>query len=105
MSLSAVTIHRPSGFNPYGEPETPTTITVPNCIVWPAASTEAINLRDQVTSDYVCLMPPGTDIRDTDRMVLPDGQTYQVTGVPAIYSTPFSGWDPGIEVRLSRWEG
>lgn len=66
--------------------------------------------RDTETSDTVTriallYMPPGADVRPTDRVILPDATTWQVVGDIATFSSPFTGWTPGTTVQLQRVTG
>lgn len=61
--------------------------------------------RDLVQSDVVLYTPPGADIRSTDVVVLPDGTEWNVWGIAADYASPFTGWRPGMQLRLRRYTG
>ncbi|MEZ5152122.1 hypothetical protein [Rhodococcus zopfii] len=79
--------------------------TIDNVIInW--AGTSEINARGQVeVSDVVLYLPPGSDIRSTDRVKLPDGDRYHVIGKPAPWRSPWSGRRPGTEVKLKGVKG
>lgn len=72
--------------------------TVSGVIQWPTGSVEG---EMSVSDDRTLLAPPGSDIVPTDRVKL-GGLTYQVKGLPTDWNNPFTGWAPGIEVRLER---
>lgn len=59
--------------------------------------------RDEADSDGNAFLPPDTDIRSSDRLIVA-GQTYQVFGIPAPVVRP--GWGVHhIECRIKRFEG
>lgn len=45
--------------------------------------------------------PPGADVLPTDRMEV-RGQVYKVLGEIGEWRSPFTGWEPGVEVALQR---
>lgn len=59
--------------------------------------------RSGADSDGNAFLPPETDIRSSDRLII-NGQTYEVFGIPAPVSRP--GWGlHHIECRIKRFEG
>lgn len=60
---------------------------------------------DQVRSDVILYAPPGSDVRSSDTVTVPDGTEWAVWGIPAEYASPFTGWRPGLQVRLRRYTG
>lgn len=81
-----------------------TEIQIPGCIVWPRTSTETTDAQDTVITGYSALLPPGSDVTSTDRLRW-RGLLFDVVGEPGIYTTPFSGTDPGLEVSMRRVTG
>lgn len=82
----------------------PTTITVNNCSVQPAASGlsqdgRVLGILDGLTGYF----QPGTDIREGDR-VLYDGLAYTVNGVPRAWQSA-TGRVSYIQANLRRWDG
>jgi hypothetical protein len=63
-------------------------------------TTEPDPTRDVVTTDVTIYCPVGSDILASDRVEFPDGDEYFVVGKPARWQSPFTGWKPGIEVKL-----
>lgn len=61
--------------------------------------------RAAVVSNVVMYCPVGTDILASDRVELPDGDTYRVVGKPAPWKNPMTGWSAGVVVKLQRIEG
>ena len=60
---------------------------------------------DQVRSDIILHAPPGADVRPSDSVTVPDGTEWKVWGTPVDYTSPFTGWRPGLQVRLRRHTG
>lgn len=46
-------------------------------------------------------LPSGTDVSYVDTVTVA-GATYEVDGQPGEWVNPFTGWHPGVEVRLKR---
>lgn len=61
--------------------------------------------RDMIRGDCILYAPPGSDIQSTDVVDLPDGTQWSVWGYTADYASPFTGWNPGLQVRLRRFTG
>jgi hypothetical protein len=98
----------------FGDTTTGTTFDVPGCIIYPRVAKAATNVNrggnettvaeDIVTFGLSVLMPPGTDVLATDRVVA-RGTTYEVDGNPTNWSSPLSNFQPGCEVLLKRVTG
>lgn len=89
----------------YGNRTTTAETTVNGCGFAPGASSEQLDARDQVAEDGNLYMPPGSTITPTDRVVLPDGTTWEVNGTPSDWASPWTGWNPGVVVPLKRVTG
>lgn len=61
--------------------------------------------RDLIRGDLVLYAPPDSDIRSSDTVTLPDGTEWNVWGYAADYASPFTGWRPGMQIRLRRFTG
>lgn len=61
--------------------------------------------RDMIRGDCILYAPPDSDIRSTDLVTLPDQTVWGVWGYVADYASPFTGWRPGVQVRLRRFTG
>lgn len=61
--------------------------------------------RDTVRSSTVLFAPSGSDIRINDTVTLDDGTTWHVWGLPTTFSSPFTGWQPGMQAPLRLYEG
>lgn len=70
----------------------------------PGNSTERTGARDHVTTFYTCYLPPGTDIRVTDRVEW-DSRTWEVDGEPRAWPQPATGAAHHIQVTLRIDEG
>lgn len=60
--------------------------------------------RNAVHSDFDVILPAGSDVRATDRMVV-RALTCEVVGRPFDWVNPFSGWAPGMVIRCKVVEG
>lgn len=75
-------------------------ITVAGCAVGPRFSTEPVEAgRQQVVSGLTVYMPPGTDVRASDRLRV-RGVVRRVEGEPFDFVNPFTGWRPGVAVEV-----
>lgn len=72
--------------------------TISGCLEYPNESTE---IEQAVTDVRTLLCPSGSDIIPTDRIRL-GGLIYQVDGLPKDWVDPYSGWAPGMQVKLRR---
>lgn len=90
----------------YGEPTwTWTSTTVEGCGFDPGISTETPQtFRMAVSTQPTLYAPPGTTVAVSDRVVV-RGDTYDVDGHPWDGKSPFTGWEPGVVVKLTRSEG
>jgi hypothetical protein len=71
-----------------------------NCAISPGNSSEDIQGTASVSSDVILHVPTSTDVGNFDRVVLPDGNTYRITGVPKYWHSPFTGSTSMIEIPL-----
>lgn len=101
-----VTIERPSGMDRFGNRLAPTSHDVTRCAFFPGVSTEnATAQRDTVISMGTLMAPEGADIQALDIVVMPGGKRWEVDGDPSTYESPFTGWRPGIPVKLRAVQG
>ena len=77
---------------------------VTGCAIWPTVSTETVQGQDTVIWGLTVLMPPGTDVLSTDKVTV-RGIDYLVNGEPALYQSPLTGTQSGIEVLLTTQTG
>lgn len=115
MSLpfgETVTVQTPAGTDRYGDPLPVTTRTVAGCAFAPRSSTEgsrATGARttspNTVITGVTLYAPPDADIGPADVVVRSDGSRWSVVGEPGVWQSPLTGWNPGVEVALTRVEG
>lgn len=79
---------------------------VSGCAVWPPnTGTEIVaGGMDVLTFDLTVLMPPGSDVLSTDK-VLVRGTLYDVVGQPAEHRSARTGHRAGIELSLKASAG
>lgn len=77
---------------------------VAGCAFDPGGSTEINDGRTAVTTTPTLYLPPGADITATDRVVV-RGDTYETTGKPAVWVSPFDGQTKGVVVPLREVTG
>jgi hypothetical protein len=76
------------------------TRVIRNCAILPGNTSEDIQGTSSVISDVILHVPLTTDVGSFDRVILPDGNTYQITGLPRSWQSPFTGSMSMIEVPL-----
>lgn len=74
------------------------------CAVAPRYSIETTDARTAPVIVGKTVYGPTVAIDSDDTLVI-DGVTYQVDGLPGEWSSPFTGWDPGMEVPIKRAAG
>ena len=80
-------------------------VTVDGVAVEPRPSSEPQqDARNAVTSGYTLYFPAGTVI-GPENAVQVRGGTFNVLGEPAVWRSPFTGWEPGVVVQCERTEG
>jgi len=47
-------------------------------------------------------IPIGSDVQKGDRLRAPDGEEFDVEGIPEVPKNPFTGWTPRMHVGLTR---
>ncbi len=97
--------------DPYSNESTGTSWAAPDeldidgCGVADGGSLEPLeNARNAVDSDFDVIMPPGSDVLATDRLVV-RGLVCEVAGRPFDWHHPMTGWEPGMVVRAKIREG
>jgi hypothetical protein len=89
-----------SGQDEYGnDTYTETPIVVQQCVFQPSGSTEVLIFTDQVSTNDIIYMPAGTDVSALDAIQY-DGATYEVTGAPSEWMSPFSGRVSPIRINV-----
>ena len=96
--------------DPYSGEESPdwatsTEVVVDGVAVEPRPSGEPLqDARNQVVSGFTLYFPPSSVLTAANRVVVRGG-TYNVLGEPAVWRSPFTGWEPGTVVQVERSEG
>lgn len=94
-----------AGKDAYGNTTyTTSSTTLNNVPIWPAGSSELLQGQDILTDTLVALFPHGTTVEPTDRVVA-FGRTYEVTGSPFDWVSPWTGTKPGVQVNLKAVTG
>lgn len=78
--------------------------TVAGCAFDPGGSLEVVQGRDTVTTTPTVYLPPGTAAHSVDAVTV-RGVTYEVDGSPNSPTSPFTGWAPGVVVKLKAVTG
>lgn len=72
--------------------------TFTGCAVWQETSTEVLEPgRAAVTTVTKVALPADADVSALDRFVA-RGVTYEIRGVPEVWRSPLTGWEPGLVV-------
>jgi hypothetical protein len=93
-----------SGTDAYGNDAFTTTTTVVKGAFAPGGSTEQVQGQDVLITQPTVYLPAGTDVSAVDAIDI-DGDRFEVDGTPNHWMNPFTGWQPGVEVRLRRVTG
>lgn len=87
--------------------------TVYGCAVWPlgsqktragTGSTEAVEGRDQVTTDWELVLPTGTAVSSVDKVTV-RGALCEVIGAPMSWTSPLTGDSAGVHIQARRVTG
>lgn len=65
----------------------------------PGASVEVTQGRDTITTQPTVYVPAGTEVTGTSA-VTARGTRYEVDGEPRAWISPYTGRQPGVEIRL-----
>ena len=112
----SVIVHRPTlSTDPFsGEQEKSwvgaTATLFERVAVWPRTSADLPEAPrpDLVVTGIAASLPYGAAVDESDRVEVLGGPyvgMWEVDGIPAHRSSPFSGWSPGCVVNLIRAEG
>lgn len=98
-------VHRTKGTpDAYGNDTWTTTTTTVTGAFNPGSSVESVQGQDLLTVQPAVYLPAGTPLAAIDAVQI-RGLTYEVDGSPNTWVNPFTGWQPGVEVRLKRVTG
>lgn len=83
----------------------PDELAIAGCAFDPGSSSEPLEqARGAVVTQPTVYAPRGADVLAADRIVV-RGRTWQVDGDPADYRNPFTGWAPGLVIKLKAVTG
>ncbi len=93
--------------NRFGDYTDTSTHTISGCAISPKSTGENVkaNRRDTVYVAMEVHAPFGSDVRPTDTVEMADGTMWEVEGDTTSYSSPFTGWSPGMRFEISRTTG
>lgn len=81
-------------------------VSIEGCAVAPGGSSEVQGVnREQVTTEPTLYAPYGADVLPWDRILDPDGVTWEVVARGGDWRSPFTGWEAGSVFPLRRVEG
>lgn len=82
-----------------------TELDIDHCGVAAGGSTEpVITAREAVDSDFDVFLPAGVDVTAQDRLRV-RGIECEIAGRPFEWSSPFTGWTPGVVAQCKIREG
>lgn len=61
--------------------------------------------HDSVQARSILFAPNGSDIRSSDVIELDDGTLWHVWGLPTQFKSPFTGYQPGMQVPIRHLAG
>lgn len=80
-------------------------LTIVGCAFDPGGSLEPTEQgRTSVITQPTVYAPPGSDVLAGDRLVV-RGRTWDVDGDPADWRSPFTGWEPGMVIKVKAVTG
>jgi hypothetical protein len=77
---------------------------IEHCAFDPGGTSEVLDGRMAVITRPTLYLPPGADVRASDRVVV-RGRTYDVGGEPAVWTNPYSATTKGVVVPLGEVAG
>lgn len=104
--LTATPVVDPYSNDPDGEDwDNPTELEVPGVGVADGGSTDLTQAaRDAVDSDFDLFFPADAVVTSAQRVVV-RGLTCDVAARPFLWRNPFTGWTPGLVVKVKIREG
>jgi hypothetical protein len=72
---------------------------ISGCIFVPGQTAEITQGAEQITDQVEFYFPAGTAVGPLDRVEYPPGTTYEVTGDPSNWTSPFTGFQAPERVR------
>ena len=81
-----------------------TSSNVTGCSMQPASTSLSMDGRVLGVSDgWTCYVPPGTDVKEGDRIVF-GSDIFVINGAPRVWTSP-TGRVSAIQLNLMRWSG
>lgn len=100
------TIHPVSGEETLGTWAAAVVTPLEGCAIGSRSTSELVtSQRDQVDSQRSLYGPYGLELLSTDRVRDARGRDWDVDGEPMDWRNPFTGWEAGTEVPLTRTRG
>jgi hypothetical protein len=82
---------------------------LPGCAISQASKTRAYETQtpdqDTVMGVTILFAPTGSNIEETDTITDNNGTTWHVWGMPTNFQSPFTAWQPGMQVPLRHFSG
>lgn len=104
LTGQVVTVRR-YAMDRYGDRTVTATFTLGRCAFAPRTSNENNDRANTVVADAELYVPPWAGIKASDEVELADGTKWEVAGRPENWRSPFTGWQPGDVVALTRVTG
>lgn len=83
----------------------PDELEIPGCGFDPGGSLEPVEVgRAAVITQPTLYAPADADVLAGDRVEV-RSLTWEVDGDPALWRSPFTGWEPGLVVKLKKVSG
>ena len=107
--MTTVTVVRHGGRDEHGDPLPGTEHTVDDCMIAPrrfvGVTSESDDRGEGLIVGLTLFAPFGADITAADQIRIAEAAwagLYDVVGEPGQWESPFTGWQPGMEVALTR---
>lgn len=102
----AVTVERPGSFDDEGVPIEASTHEISNCVQGQLNSVETVDGVQVVSAgEKVFCDDIDADVQDTDVLIMPNGDRWQVLGLVYRPRNPFSGFAGGCVIPVERASG
>lgn len=100
-----ITIVHAGSTDVYGDPTAGTSVDVAGCAIAPRSSSDITDrARSGIIVGLTAYFPPDTVILSSDSFVIA-GTVWQLDGESGDWTSPFTGWKPGVEAALKRGAG
>lgn len=100
-----ITVRRPSK-DKYGDEALSAPWTIDGCAVAPVAADSVTDEPGRLgsTERWTLLAPTGSNLEANDVVTI-GGNDWTVDGNPGQWSSPLTGWQPGVVAELTRGDG